>query len=369
MVLWRRLLSRLGEDLLLLALLLALLPLWWFAAVPAATLPTLVDWRTVAALAGLMVLSRALEDSGYLLSIGRTLIIRVRSERRLALLLVWIAALLSAVVTNDVALFILVPLTLSLRAYADLPLGRLVIFEAMAVNAGSAISPMGNPQNLFLWQYFDIGFGEFLLAMLPLTAVLMGLLSLLIVLAFPARLITPQATISGPPLDPRLLRLALILYPLFLLATDVGHAVPAAALLLALFACCYRSVLRGVDWLLLLVFVLMFVDLGLLAGMPALRDSMATLAGVPGGDLTLGIVLSQLLSNVPATLFLAGFTDDWRTLAFAVSVGGFGLAIGSLANLIALRLARQQGLWRQFHLWSLAMLLGGWAGAAWLLAE
>ena len=369
MVLFQRLLSRLTEDLLLLALLLALLPLWWLADVPATALPALVDWRTVAALAGLMVLSRALEDSGYLAGWGRMLMMRLRSERALALALVWLAALLSAVVTNDVALFILVPLTLSLRAVADLPLGRLVVFEALAVNAGSAVSPMGNPQNLFLWQSFQIGFGEFLLTMLPLAALLMALLSILVVAAFPARAIKAQTSLADPLRDAPLLRLALILYPLFLLATDFGYAIPAAALVLALFVCCYRSVLRGVDWLLLLVFVLMFVDLGLLAGMPVLRQAMASLVDVPGGELTVGIVLSQLLSNVPATLFMAGFTEDWRTLAYAVSVGGFGLAIGSLANLIALRLARHKGLWREFHLWSVAMLLGGWLGAVWLLAE
>ena len=63
------------------------------------------------------------------------------------------------------------------------------------------------------------------------------------------------------------------------------------------------------------------------------------------------------MSNVPAAIFLAPFTDDWRGLAWGVSVGGFGLAIGSLANLIALRLARQPGLWLEFHLWSVPMLI------------
>lgn len=367
MVLFRRLLSRLGEDILLLVLLLAFLPLWWWRDPDVSELIALVEWRTVAALTGLMVLSKALEDSGYLTAFGRQLIGRIGGERQLALALIWLSALLSALVTNDVALFIVVPLTLSLRSLANLPIGRLVIFEALAVNAGSAVSPVGNPQNLFLWQSFGPGFGDFLLAMLPLAGMLMLLLSVLALVAFPRKPIALQVALAAPALDKTLLWLVLPLYPVFLLAAELGHAVPAALLLLALFVWRFPRVLKGVDWLLLLVFLLMFVDLGLLAGLPELRQLMPRLEAIPGGDFTLGIVLSQLISNVPATLFLAGFSDDWRTLAWAVSIGGFGLAIGSLANLIALRLARQPGLWREFHIWSLIMLAAGWSGGFWLL--
>ncbi|MFC3853866.1 hypothetical protein ACFOSD_13885 [Salinispirillum marinum] len=74
------------------------------------------------------------------------------------------------------------------------------------------------------------------------------------------------------------------------------------------------------------------------------------------------------MSNVPANILLAEFTSDWRTLAWGVSVGGLGFMLGSLANLIALRLARQPGLWKEFHAWSLplfavSLLLGGWLNA------
>ena len=360
MVLVRRLLSRLGEDLLLLVLLLSLLPLWWHAGVPAAQLPTLVQWPTVAALAGLMVLSRALELSGWLDRLGQRLVQRVHSGRSLALLLVWLSALLSALITNDVALFIVVPLTLALAPRAGLDPGRLVIFEALAVNAGSALSPVGNPQNLFLWQTYGLSFGEFLLAMLPLAVGLMMILTALTWRAFPARRLTLQVSASPVALDWHLLRAALMAYPLFLLAVELGHALPAAALVLAWFGWRHRAVVAGTDWVLLLVFILMFIDLGLLAGLPVFTDRVPDWLALPGGELALGMLLSQLLSNVPATLFLARFTDDWQALAWGVSVGGFGLAIGSLANLIALRLARRPGLWREFHGWSLVMLgLGG----------
>jgi Na+/H+ antiporter NhaD/arsenite permease-like protein len=116
-------------------------------------------------------------------------------------------------------------------------------------------------------------------------------------------------------------------------------------------------VLPGVDWLLLLVFALMFVNLGLLAQLPAVAALVPGALALPGGMVTLAALVSQAMSNVPAAIFLAGFAGDWRALAWGVSIGGFGLAIGSLANLIALRLAPVPGIWRDFHRWSLAMFV------------
>jgi len=357
MILLRHFLSRVSEDLLLLCLLLALVPLLLLMPDKLTSLPQLVDWKTVAALAGLMVLSRGLEESGYLVWSGRWLLTRIHGERLLALVIVIFSALLAALVTNDVALFIVVPLTLGLRRMADLPIGRLIIFEALAVNAGSTLSPIGNPQNLFIWQAYGSSFLEFTLTMLPLGLLLTLLLVVLIPFAFPAQRITLNLDTDAVTTDKRLLRLTLPLYPLFLIATDLGHAVIAALAVVALFLLTFRHVLRGVDWLLLLVFVLMFIDLGLLASLPLVRELAGGLDALPGGIFAAAILGSQVISNVPAAIFLQGFTDQWQALAWGVSVGGFGLAIGSLANLIALRLARQKGLWIEFHAWSIPVLL------------
>ncbi len=356
---FRHLLSRIAEDMLFLALALAALPLLLFAPWPAEGLASLIDWHTLAALAGLMVLSRGLEDSGALAHAGRWMLARVRGERTLAVVLVLFSALLSAVITNDVALFIVVPLTLGLRRVAELPIGRLVIFEALAVNAGSAVSPVGNPQNLFLWQVSGASFVEFLLAMLPLASAMLALLLLAVVLGFPARPIPPAAAAATEEHRRGLLAVSIALYPVFIVAADRGLATYAAPLVVLLFLLFYRRVLAGVDWLLLLVFLLMFLDLGLLANMPLLQGLGAAVERLPGDVFTAGVLLSQLISNVPAAIFLERFATDWRALAWGVSVGGFGLAIGSLANLIALRLAGQRGLWREFHLWSVPALALG----------
>lgn len=349
--------SRMSEDLLLVALLLALGPLLLLQPEQAGVLHRLVDWKTIGALAGLLVLSRGLEDSGYLTLAGRRLLAHIHGERTLASLLVLFAGGLSTVLTNDVALFIVVPLTLGLRLVADLPIGRLIVFEALAVNAGSSLSPIGNPQNLYLWQSSHLGFVDFALMMLPLAAALMLLVLAAIPLGFPSRRITITPGTPPPSLNRALLIISLALYLPFLVLADIGHAAPAAIAVIVLYRFRFPDVLSGVDWFLLAVFVLMFVDLGLLATLPEIRALAGHIDALPGGMFTAAVVLSQLISNVPATIFLASFGDEIRALAWGVSVGGFGIAIGSLANLIALRLSRQPGLWREFHAWSVPMLL------------
>ncbi|WP_226596484.1 SLC13 family permease [Marinobacter nauticus] len=357
---FRRVLARTIEDRLLLVLLAALVPLLWFSPEPIWALHTLVDWKTVGALAGLMILSRGLEESGYLALAGRWLMQRVKGERLLAIVLVLFSACLAAVITNDVALFIAVPLTVSLRRVVDIPTGRLVIFEALAVNAGSALSPIGNPQNLFLWQTSGIGFLEFTLMMAPLALALTVLLFVLVPLAFPGRRISSTGMTADVPRHRGLFWVSLLLYLPFLLVADLGYAAAGATGLLAFFLIYRWRLLWGVDWLLLVVFALMFIDMNLLSGLPAVRHVADVLLQLPGQVLTAAVLGSQMMSNVPAAIFLASFTDEWRDLAWGVSVGGFGLAIGSLANLIALRLAREPGLWREFHVWSLPVLLAGW---------
>jgi Na+/H+ antiporter NhaD/arsenite permease-like protein len=141
---------------------------------------------------------------------------------------------------------------------------------------------------------------------------------------------------------------------------EYNHAMLGAALLLGLFALAARPSLARVDWLLLLTFAAIFVALGHLADLPQVSRSLDRLDLQRPSTLYLsGIVASQLISNVPATVLLLDRVpvSDTMDLAVAVNVGGFGVAIGSLANLIALRLARQpQGL-RLLHLVSIPFLL------------
>jgi len=318
----------------------------------------LVDWPTIAALAGLLALTKGLELSGALNRLGHGLVEAMPTERAAALALVSAAALLSTVLTNDVALFVVVPLTLGVCRLTRMPATKLIVFEALAVNAGSALTPIGNPQNLFLWQLAQVSFGAFIWHLLPLVAALMAALLALTAFAFEGKPIRVHDDADPVRLDRLLLGVSLALYLPFLVATDMHHAGWAVAAVLAVFVATRPAVLAQLDWGLLLVFVLMFVDLRLVAGLPVVRDAMQGLGlDRPANLYGAAIGLSQVISNVPAAIALAEYSRDWRVIAYGVNVGGFGLMVGSLANLIALRLSGDRRAWLSFHAYAVPALL------------
>ena len=353
----RTLLRGLSEDNIFLILLAALALLSAMAPGRIATYPALVDWPTIAALTGLLALTKGLEVSGAMHWLGHRMIGFMATERTAALCLVSAAALLSTVLTNDVALFVVVPLTLGVCRITGMASTRLIVFEALAVNAGSALTPIGNPQNLFLWQLSKVSFGQFVLHMLPLVALLMAVLLLLTACAFGKRAVRLSDVQQQAPLERILLGVCLALYLPFLIATDQHHAGWAVLAVLLLLLVLRARVLARLDWGLLLVFVLMFIDLRLLAGLGLVRDTMHALGlGLPAHLYLASIAASQIVSNVPAAIALAEYSSDWRVIAYGVNVGGFGIMLGSLANLIALRMAGDRRAWLSFHAYAVPFL-------------
>ena len=331
-----------------------------------ATVLALVDWPTVGALAGLLAITQAVERSGVLQATARRLLVRVTHQRGLAIWLALGSALLSALVTNDVSLFLIVPLTRVLATQAvELPLARLVVLEALAVNAGSALTPIGNPQNLFLWHRSGLDLFGFVAMMAPTVAVMLAWLFAAVWWLVPRTRIALRVGAPQREVVPQLLLLAGMLFVAFVVALDrhqlrLGLAVVFGTLLV------FRwRILLGIDWALLAIIALMFIDLRQLADLPAVSAWATGLPIAEGLNAYLaGIVASQFISNVPATIVLDCCVHDLPALAAGVSVGGFGCVIGSLANLIALRLARLPNGLREFHRISIPFLIACGATAA-----
>lgn len=343
--------------LVLLGLLLA-----YFAPFTLRQLPAAVDWPTILTLCGLLILTKGIEASGYFDVLGQRLVQRFQSQRALALFLIAAAALLSTFLTNDVALFILVPLTLTLRHYSSLPVTRLIIFEALAVNTGSLLTPVGNPQNILLWQHGGLGFGHFIGQMLPLACALLSSLLILTAFSFSGRHIERAEGRAEVKWHRCLLVISVLLYLFFVALLEMGYAGWGVLLIFAVYLLMDRHILLATDWSLLAVFIAMFVDVFLLTKLPASQDLLQQMLQLSaGGKYLLAIGLSQIISNVPATILLIGSLPTSTLLAWAVNIGGYGLLPGSLANLIALRMAKDRTVWLRFHFYSLPMLL--WAMA------
>ena len=322
--------------------------------------PGAIDWHTIITLAGLMMLTKGVELSGYFDVLGRRMVKRFASERQLAMFMVASAALLSTFLTNDVALFIIVPLTITLKKLCSIPVTRLIIFEALAVNAGSLLTPIGNPQNILLWGRSGLSFAAFTWQMAPLALAMLASLLVLCWFCFPKNALRYHGHDKIHDWQPRLVWASVALYLVFIVSLELKQELWGLGLVALGFAMLARRTLLSIDWSLLLVFVVMFIDVHLITRLPVLEHALHGVSQLSeGGLFALGVGLSQVISNVPATILLLNYVPASLLLAFAVNIGGFGLLPGSLANLIALRMANDRRIWVRFHYYSLPMLL--WA--------
>ncbi len=226
------------------------------------------------------------------------------------------AALLASVIMNDAAAILLTPL--SMISFND---ARFISLLAASINVGSSITPFGNPQNMIIWTYYKVPIDEFILNQLLWT------LPLLLIIAAAGRGRVKSEEININKVD-------LVVSMLLLVSTVVmvELKLELMALLSSLLAFTLRfKTVPKVDYELLIQLILMFISFGII------REHYKFF--LDGLELLLSsIALSQLISNVPATLILLG--SNWKILAIGVNVGGLGSPIGSLANLIVLRISR-----------------------------
>ncbi len=319
-----------------------------------------VDAPTLALLFGMMILSAQYRISGLYGAIGRRLV-AIADERRLLAGTIVIGAALAALLTNDVVCFALAPLLGgALLASGRDPLPHLVAL-ACASNLGSALTPIGNPQNILIAQRLALPFLPFVVACaLPVAASLVVLYALLAPRL--GRRTAPRVAIdqpADPPLDRRqaikAVFLTLAAIPLFLSPVPLPlTALAIAGVVLVSRRNPTRDMLDLVDWPLLALFVGLFVVVrGFeLSGWTAWVGDRVAQAGI---DLThppvlvpVVALLSNLVGNVPAVMMLLPFAGKGaavgHALALASTFAGNALLIGSIANLIVAEQAARIGI-------------------------
>lgn len=297
-----------------------------------------LDYRVLALLFCLMLVIAGLQSIGLFRYLGLELLKRTRSTRQLGLSLVGLCFFASMFITNDVALITFVPFAVMALTMAKEPglLIPIAALQSVAANLGSMLTPIGNPQNLYLYTTFDIPMGTFLKYMLPLT-----LLSLLLLIAAILLLgkkpLETQGLETLPFPDRKKLALHLLLFlvcaacVLRLISWPVMLAVLTLALVIA-----DRKLFRSVDYFLLLTFVCFFLFIGNTGRIPAVSSLVKTFLDTR--ELPAGVLLSQVISNVPAAILLSGFTENARALLYGVNIGGLGTLIASLASVISYRI-------------------------------
>jgi len=324
-----------GELVLSIAALVALVSM--FLVPPDADYLTYVDFQVIAILFCLMLSVAGLMKLGGLDYVSSLLLNRATSIKSLRFILVNCAFFIAMFLTNDVALIALVPITVAIfhRAGRD-KLISTVVLQTIAANVGSSLTPIGNPQNLYLYTRYHIGIGSFFAMIAPI--VLIGYFGLMV-----AVLVTRNGPVvvdvipRGVALDRKALALYLGVFLLCILTVlrvlDYRICLLLVVIAIALYD---RSLFRRVDYGLLATFVFFFIFVGNIERLPVVETALRHF--ITGRTFLVSLLSSQVISNVPAAMMMARFTDDARGMLLGTNIGGLGTPIASLASLISYKI-------------------------------
>ena len=297
-----------------------------------------IDSRVLCLLLSLMAVVAGFKSVGAFQWLTWQLLSRFRSGRALSITLVLLPFFCSMAVTNDVALLVFIPFTLALLTQLNCSrnLIPITVLQTIAANLGSMATPVGNPQNLFLYAAYNLSAGAFFSVTLPLTAVSLVCLTAAAFPALPKALpkqeLMQTSITSGKHL---LVYAALFVLCLLTVFRIVPYLITTAVVIAALFLL-DRKQLKEIDFMLLITFVCFFVVSENLGRIEAIRNFLQSL--LHRNALLTAVGTSQVISNVPAAVVLSGFTDRWQDLLAGVNIGGLGTPIASLASLITLKL-------------------------------
>lgn len=327
--------------------------------VPSKNYISYIDFRVLALLFCLMAVVRGFSSIGVFTRLGTMLLTHVHSLRMLSALFIFLCFFFSMLITNDVALITFVPFTILILSMAEQKkfLIPVIVLETIAANLGSMLTPLGNPQNLYLYTISGLSIGAFVRIMLPYSFV-SAILLLIFILFLPKDTVstataantansTNTVTASNTSnviceavkarKNSRILFTAYLILFLLCLLT-VLHILPYQIMFLLVltgFLLLDYRVLKDVDYFLLLTFLCFFIFIGNMKQISLVHELISKL--LVHHEVLMGIGASQIISNVPAAILLSGFTDDYSALLIGVNLGGLGTLIASLASLISFK--------------------------------
>lgn len=343
---------------------------FWAAGHERAVLPY-IRWEVLAVLLALMLVLGGLRKIGVIEMACGLFLERCQTVRGVAGFFVGACFFSSMVITNDAALLLFVPESILLfqKLHQKTVLIPLIVLETLAANLGSTLLPSGNPQNLYLYFHYGMEISSFLCITLPITAAA-ALLLWLGVRRLPA---IPVSVVHGDVHNVNIHSFGMYMCLFFVTGAVILRFLSLPWLVVPILGAAARDrhLLRAVDWKLLALFVFLFVGVGNLEHLPQLsrliRESLS------GWELEGGILMSQIISNVPAAVLLSGYTEKGTLLVAGTDIGGLGTLIASMASLISFRCyITMEGhkTWaylKSFTIWNAAFLLVLYEGAKVLL--
>ena len=291
-----------------------------------------IDFKVLILLFNLMVVVAAFKELKVLDSIAIGLLKKCNTYTSISLALVFITFISSMIVTNDVALITFVPLSIVIARKANINVLKIVIFQTLAANLGSSFTPMGNPQNLFIYSFYNLSPIDFFKITLPI--VILAVL-FLVLLVFKDKKMNLSLDLEDVKIDNK--RDVYLFGGLFLIILlSVFHVIDYKVTFLitiVMVLILNKKLFSQVDYS-LITFIGFFIFVGNISTMDVVKNFMEGILNSPKSTFLASVLSSQVISNVPATMLLSGFTNHFKELLLGVNIGGMGTLVGSPPNAI-----------------------------------
>lgn len=300
-----------------------------------------INFQVLVSLFNLMLAIKALEELKVLDKFAITILNKTRTSKSVSATLILLCFFSSMFVTNDVALLTFVPLTLIISKITKMNMMETIIIETIAANIGSSITPMGNPQNLFIYSFYGLKPLSFFLTISFLAVI--GIVTLyLLIHRLPRKEVKVDLNLVVTGDRKKTIVWGLVLG--IIIASIFGVINYPLALIITLCTAFFlnANLLLKIDYLLLITFIAFFIFIGNISNTIPVQSLARANLKDPSSVYFSSIFLSQLISNVPASILLAQFSTDWKPLLLGVNVGGLGTLIASLASVISYKLFIQE---------------------------
>lgn len=326
------------DKVFIIAFLFAILSMFFIA--PSSNYIGYINYKVLIIMFTLMIAVAGFYETHFFDYVATKLVIHFRSIKWIGLVIILTTFFLAMLLTNDAVLLTLVPFTIFITKHTKTEKYAviIIILQTIAANMGSALTPMGDPQNIYLYAFYDIPFLTFILTMLPITIMGFILVSGTALIKIPN--ILCELNIVAPKVNwKRLFLYSLILVNALLSVLRVVPEFYTLGITVLLASIYGRHLFKRVDYTLLLTFLSFFIFTGNLGEIDFIKQSIE---GFLDGRISVfltGLITSQFISNVPAAVLLSTFTRNefWKPLLQGVNIGAMGTIIGSLASLISFK--------------------------------
>ncbi|WCN39227.1 SLC13 family permease [Aneurinibacillus uraniidurans] len=296
-----------------------------------------INFNVLISLFNLMLAVKAFEELKILDKLAVAILNKCTNSKRVSAILILLCFFSSMLVTNDVALITFVPLTLIISKKTKIRMLDTIILQTIAANIGSSLTPMGNPQNLFIFSYYGIKPMQFFTTVLLL--VILGMIS---VYLLNHRLNSEVLEMELPsiPMADRKKTIVWGIVFFMITASILGVISYKLTFIITLVTACIFDIklLRKIDYLLLITFICFFIFIGNISNLAVVHTYASENLKSPTSIYLSSILLSQFISNVPAAILLSKFCMNWQPLLLGINIGGLGTIIASLASVISYKL-------------------------------